>query len=51
MPCSAFCISDDPKQPDVAQGFVRAECIEDALVKLSDDRANENLTKDASKNM
>jgi len=27
-------------RPDIAQGFVQAECIEDALVKLSDDRAN-----------
>ncbi|MEM9910413.1 MAG: hypothetical protein AAF922_06475 [Pseudomonadota bacterium] len=40
MRCFAFCISDDPAQPDIASGFVKAVCFEDALLKLSDDRVN-----------
>lgn len=36
----SFCISDDPERPDIASGFVRAVCFEDALLKLSDERAN-----------
>lgn len=40
MPYFAFCISDDPEQPDIADGFVQADGMEHALVKLLDDRAN-----------
>lgn len=36
----SFCINDDPAQPDLAAGFVRAETVEQALALVDDPRCN-----------
>ena len=36
----SFCINDNPAQPDLAAGFVRAETVEDALELIDDPRCN-----------
>lgn len=36
----SFCINDDPTQPDLAAGFVRAYTVEQALALVDDPRCN-----------